>query len=294
MAAPKRKGHGEIKYYIRAPTLDYTKGGPIQLGHVLKDPFNPEDPVFTWDPLRATTIVSAAEPNIHRKYVTSTNAGLSAKVYQLFGGNADAKTSDLVKTNYQLDAIETEYFTTNPTNNDAKNLVSSNEAVRSAMKRIFLGSRPLYIITGLKIAKNLTYSSETSSRLTGSIDANVHVVNDVEVEGELGGTKDTARKETYRLPYDAIIAYRLHVIQPVGWLGWLRQTDVEAKRFTPKEDGFLSKEKTEEVNVQEQLEVKDASVDDLSGFVEEQEYDGYRKVNISDDTEDCIFLCVDQ
>jgi len=130
--APSTK---DRKFYLRAPDLEFRLNGPIKIGNVITDMTLPQDPITFFDPL--AKIISGSgygEGKIESENHASFNASLSAKIYDLFGGQAEAKTSSSLKTIYTFDKVSARYLESNPTAAEAREFRKKNTEFKNALR----------------------------------------------------------------------------------------------------------------------------------------------------------------
>ncbi|OAL51265.1 hypothetical protein IQ07DRAFT_599240 [Pyrenochaeta sp. DS3sAY3a] len=256
----------EPKYYLRAPGLEYNLNGPIQIGNIIEDMKHPEDHFAILKPMSEIVEGSghAQGTNVHERH-GSVNANFSAKLYQVFGGHAEAKGSTTVRTKYSYNKIQTLHLKRNPTAKDVKLLRSTDAEIDAALKH-----GPLYVVTGLKIAKGLKYLNERTVDTQGGVGGQGNVTEGLSVEGNLGAARGGEDKEEYKVIGDTIIAYRLHVIRQSSWI-WNRGQEVKVGTYDPKAGGFMNRDKQAP---SDDLEDKLVSEQDVSDFVQEQGYEG--------------------
>ncbi|KAI9774755.1 MAG: hypothetical protein M1839_001622 [Geoglossum umbratile] len=273
------------KFYLKAPALEFKLNGPIKIGNIIKDMKYPQDPIAVLDPLPA--IISGSSYGKGKKEHeshASVNISLSAKVYEVFGGQAEAKGSNTLRTVYEFDKIEALYLQTNPTAADARKICDSNKEVYGALNR-----GPVYIVTGLKIAKGLKYSNRHTAERQGGLSGQGHVTEDAAVEANMEGGRGGEEVETYTVKGDTILAYRLHIIKKEGFR-WIGEPELDVKTFDPREGGFMNRdEKVQEVEV----ETGEVSQQDVIYFANEEEYGDVREVDIEDEEEAWSMLSIE-
>ncbi|CAO2652991.1 Nn.00g024020.m01.CDS01 [Neocucurbitaria sp. VM-36] len=280
MAPPSDK-----KLYLKAPDLDFDLNGPIKIGNIIKDMKYPQDPIAALDPLPA--IISGPSygkgKQRHESY-GSVKLSLSAKIFEVFGGQAEAKASSTLRTVYEFDEIEALYLQTNPTVADAQNLWDSNNEVKGALSR-----GPVYIVTGLKIAKGLKYANRRTGEKQALLGKQDHVIKEFAVGGTVVGNKREEDIENYTVKGDTILAYRLHIIKRRGFR-WLGESEIDARTFDPGAAGFMNHDEKIE---KEQVEIGEVSQQEVEYFVEDYEYGGLHKIDIEDEVESWAMLCIE-
>jgi hypothetical protein len=273
------------KFYLRTPDLEFTQGGPIKIGNIITDMFLPQDSIAIFEPLpKVMKGASAAEGTQQRKSHAANKLDLSLKLYEAFGGHAEAKNDRHLRTVYDYDEIESSYLETNPTAKDVKAFRKKDEEVDGA-----LADRPVYIVTGLKIAKGLKYANERTTESQAGASAGAHVNENAAISGEVGRATDTENSESYKIIGDCIIAYRLHIVKPGGWT-WRGQQKPSVGTYDPGKAGFMNRgEQAKEA----ELESEEVSQQDVTCFAEEQRYGDIKKVEFDDAEESWSVFGVD-
>lgn len=262
------------KFYIRSPDLEFLQDGPIKIGNVITDMFFPQDPIATLQPI-SNTIQGAGygTGRKSRENHASIDLSFSAKLYQAFGGQAEAKGSNAMHTLYDFDEIQSFYLKDNPTKADVKTLRDNDEEVKAA-----LATGPIYIITGLKIAKGLRYSNERSSEAQASVRGGAQVNEHAVIQGKAEGTKGGTNTEKWPVLGSPIIAYRLHIIKSSKFL-W-RSEILASKSLDPKSHGFMSRDDEDEEDFD--LESAEVGLEDVKYFAEEVDYEEVEEVGVED------------
>ena len=111
-------------------------------------------------------------------------------------------------------------------------LEQSEYGRRESAHREELGSQaalkmgPLYVITGLNVAEGLKYSNHSTADMKAGTSGNAYVTDEVESEGNLGGSAARRNLLLYTVLSDTILAYRLHIIREVRW-AWKRNYEFD-------------------------------------------------------------------
>lgn len=95
----------------------------------------------------------------------------------------------------------------------------SNPKVREFMRLDSLLCKPVYVVTGLKIAKgfSLSGSAKHSASLMGKVGG--EVVPEASVGGSAHMSSSTSISDQFESVNDIIFAYQLTMIKPKGWTG---------------------------------------------------------------------------
>ncbi|KAK5003850.1 hypothetical protein LTR28_009669, partial [Elasticomyces elasticus] len=146
----------QVKTYLLAPNFTFQPGGPIALGNIIADP---SDPTYVLSYLDTAVsnpeIVSTTEleHNISRSRGGSAHASVWAQFLQTASANISSQGSKDVITRYTTSALETRYFKVYPTDEDVKERIKA-EKVQAAIKAGLFGDQPVYMVTGVKIARD--------------------------------------------------------------------------------------------------------------------------------------------
>ncbi|KAJ4990181.1 putative subtilisin [Stagonosporopsis vannaccii] len=215
----------------------------------------------------------------------SVKLDLSAKIYEVFGGQAEARSSNSLRTIYEFDKIVAKYFQTNLTKADAKKLRDTDAEVKGALSR-----GPVYVISGLKIAKGLKYSNKRTEDIGGSMGAYGRVTKDASVKADLEGDKGGEDLENYTVIGDTILAYRLHIIKKEGFR-WLGERDLEVKTLDPGAAGFMNRNETLS---EKDVDIEEVTAKDAKYFAEDEEYGNVEEIKLKDGEEDWSLLSIHQ
>ncbi|KAI4657231.1 uncharacterized protein J4E79_007848 [Alternaria viburni] len=278
--------HQEDKlFYIRAPSLDHLRNGPIKIGNIITDIFLPQDPIAHFEPL-ANIIdgASLSEGTRERGDHGSVGLNVSAKLYAAFGSQAKGKRSADTRTVYDFDNVDTLMLERNPRAAEMTALRDEDPEVHDALKRA-----PVYVITGLKIARGLKYSTIHSKESEVGLGAQGNVTKEVAVRANLDKNAGTDGTGSYTVLGDVIIAYRLHIFKKEGWR-WRGEAALETRTYWPGNAGFLSRE---DAKPEVEVETESLSAQDLKYFVEDEGYGEIENIDVKDAEEEWSMMCVE-
>jgi len=278
--------HQEDKlFYIRAPSLDHPRNGPIKIGNIITDMFRPQDPIAQFKPL-ANIIdgASLSEGTRERGDHGSIGLDVSAKLYAAFGSKANGKRSADTRTVYDFDNVDTSMLERNPRAAEMTALRDEDPEVQDALKRA-----PVYVITGLKVARGLRYSTIHSKESEVGLGAQSNVTKEVAIQANLDKNAGTDGTGSYTVLGDVIIAYRLHIFKKEGWR-WRGEAALETRTYWPGNAGFLSRE-----DAKQEVEVATGalSVQDLKYFAEDEEYGEIESIDMRDAEEEWSMMCAE-
>jgi len=204
--------------YIPAPNCDYPPGGSIALGRILTDPFdpgtclNPDGPLPF--PQNMPKQLHTKEDWKHEKQRSHGGLiGLWAKFLQFIGVTVEANVgwSSSKGDVYEFDELFTEFIDPTPEyiENSVLDLPVAKHIIDSAFKD------PVYMITGVKIAKGAAVAIGRSRELSGNIRAGVDATSTgTPASGGPEASVNSKRQEDFgfRSSSEFVFAYRLREI----------------------------------------------------------------------------------
>jgi len=145
------------------------------------------------------------------------------------------------------------------------------------------GPRPVYLISGIKLAKKgLRVSAATSKTKEGEMEGSVQATDKATVGAAVGGGKESSDHHSFIADDERVFAYQLHKITKSGWSG-----EVDVSLHVDKA-GFLSR--NADTGDDGPYGLEPASMDDVHEFTREQG-ENVRLGRIKEAGEDCVFFC---
>lgn len=211
----------EVKTYILAPKFifEYGPGHEPWLGNIIA---NPKDPLTVCDKASSSpgTVkkMDVYDWSLSRTGSASTTGSLSTTLLQVLSQSIGAEKATEWITKYTASSVEIHYLQLDT--EEVTQRARTSPGVQEAMLDPVLGTKPVYIISGLMTAKGFTYSS--TQRLS----------QDGHVSG-VGRASTATQVTSYRVPgeHEIILAYELHKIAEEGWLA--RRRKLSVSRFEP-------------------------------------------------------------
>ncbi|KAK4169926.1 hypothetical protein QBC43DRAFT_306850 [Cladorrhinum sp. PSN259] len=257
------------KTYYLAPNFSYHPDTSIKLGDIVQDPSDPTIPlgsVQSLPPKETHLDLNASFSNTTSK---SVNAGIWAKFVEIASASLGGSTFKTTTNTYTMDRLETVYFRTQPSPELISETVKSSTRIQAAMSSglsSFGTSKPVYLVSGLKIARGFRVESGIGHTRGGqvSIEASETITGGVGVGMEVGKESSWESRQEFSAAegQDIVFAYQLHVI---------KRRKAEAKVYKGKgaflsEDGQVQQD--EEVEV---VEIGEAGVESIMEFDDEME-----------------------
>ncbi|KFG78254.1 hypothetical protein MANI_020363 [Metarhizium anisopliae] len=249
-----------VRTYILAPNLQYRPSGPIQIGNIIADPFQPTRALSSVPVDKHTDIETVTEH--HHELLREKGQSLDARIWvhflQSIGTESNAERGAERTRAYSIDELETRYLHSEPADDDPELMRRLAEPrVQAAINAGLFGRQPVYLISGVKIAKGLSARSELRREAGGGAGTTVPVAESVSLGAEVGGKKYDNISSSYRTEESVVFAYQLHVLRLKG----------RKKRLTvgvfESEVAFLHEDDDEQING---VSIKLASTEDLERF----------------------------
>ncbi len=270
------------KTYLLAPSFDYPPGSAIRLGALVADPLSPHRVLGQLPPDKRPKVTTSIANDF---FMTVTKAqhgkGPSAVAYmlQMFGGKIlwgkivrgklvqDKTGGELTldeSAEYAMSSLRTEFFEADPRDDDLEALLQTPR-VQAAMRH-GLWARPLYLITGIKIAEGLSLSKSRTSRHGAASGLNVPLFMGLDVSASLEASvaREKWHDTSFKMEQQVVLAYQLLRIARKGW----RERRLEMETYRPKA-AFLGAEEDEDGDLDEELEISRVSLSDICKWADE-------------------------
>ncbi|KAK0646807.1 hypothetical protein B0T16DRAFT_511291 [Cercophora newfieldiana] len=221
---------------------------------------------------------------------TSTSTTLQGSIFAKFLEVAEARLGGGISRTlldaYTIDRLETVYFTTHPTDEDAAQRVKEPKVSAVVNSGIF-GKKDVYMITGLKVARGLKV--ETGRAKGWNANAGVGVplaaAAGLEVGLEVERAREKSVESAYSAAQDVVFAYQLHVVKHKGFRGKYVNVGVY------KPEGAVLDDDEEGVAGRDMVQVAVAGEDEVWGFDEEMPV---TVIPAKDGEDDCVCIVFDE
>ncbi|KAF9779081.1 hypothetical protein IL306_002661 [Fusarium sp. DS 682] len=270
-----------VKTYLLAPNFSYHVNTSICMGDIIQDPKDPTRPLSS--PPESLTQETESHVDYDNMLSKSTSHSLHGSIWAKFletvNANVGGGVSNELIDKYTMDRLETIYYKKQPMDEEAAERIKAPK-VKAAIKSGLFGKSPVYMITGLKVARGFRVKSGKASKKEGNAALQAPVTSEVDLGAEvsLSSTNDT--EESYRSGQDIIFAYQLHIISHKGW----RQKDTDIRVHKSKA-AFLNED--DEVVEEEPVGIHHATEDDVREFDDEMLVD---VLPASDGEEPCVCI----
>jgi len=232
-----------IKTYILAPNFTYHPNTSICMGDIIEDPSDPTKPLSS---LRDSSFPSMVthfdyDVKLSKEKSHSLQGSVWAKFLEIAKEKIGGEVGGGALDKYVIDRLETIYFEKQPTDEEAAERIK-NEKVQVAMNSCIFGKKPVYMITGLKVARGFRVESGNISESSKNMSLELPASWALSFGSGLSAGSTSNTRQSYRSDQDIVFAYQLHVITCKGWRGKDVQIQVDASwgsfsgSFWPRED----------------------------------------------------------
>ncbi|KAK7981474.1 hypothetical protein PG996_009167 [Apiospora saccharicola] len=232
--------------YFLAPNFTFRpQTGPIRLGSIIADPLRPHRPLSSLDPSELKARYPHIEQVVEANRALGRNAGRDnalavwAQFLQSIGPRVSGEKSNNASTEYTSEALTTEYFVEDPSDEEIKQRISDPKT-KAVMRgdSFALGGHPVYMITGLKTARGFAVRKELTKSYKVSLEGTATVpvpIGSVDVGASISHGKSKGNSDSWSTEGDIIFAYQLLKIE---WKGW-KEKRLRVDEFIHKQQ-FLS------------------------------------------------------
>ncbi|KAF5662960.1 hypothetical protein FHETE_7705 [Fusarium heterosporum] len=205
-----------VKTYILAPNFQYKLSGPIQIGNIIANPFQPARYLSSLSEEKSPEVESITEYDheIVREEGRSIGVGFWAQFLQSINANVDINRRKDLLREYNVAELETRYMRSEPMDDDIElSQRLAEPRVQSAIHAGRFGRQPVYMITGLKIARGLSVRTASDKAIGGGVGATVPVTESISIGGAITNERRSGISDAFTGGEEAIIfAYQLHKI----------------------------------------------------------------------------------
>ncbi|PTB66172.1 hypothetical protein BBK36DRAFT_1141040 [Trichoderma citrinoviride] len=203
--------------YLVAPNWTYRPGGPIALGNIVLDPFRPQHVLSKpTKPLPETETAIEYNWSLATEELRSTNVSIWTRMFDQLNVKLGPRRNRGEKIEFHMKALETVYFRELPSMEEIQERVNE-ERVRSILSPSSVFRYPVYMVTGVKIARGFQLIHEGTAQYMCNIKATDTVAPQLAVGASIGMASTTSRSDAFQSGNEIIFAYQLMIIKPKGW-----------------------------------------------------------------------------
>ncbi|KAL7904676.1 hypothetical protein GGI35DRAFT_462364 [Trichoderma velutinum] len=203
--------------YLLAPNWTYRPNGPIALGNIIVDPFRPQYAIHK--PTKALSETETATENnwiFETEKIRNINVSIWTRLFNQLSLKLGPNRQRTNSVKIVMKSLETIYFRDEPSMQDIQ-LLANEPIVRSILNADSLFRSPVYMVTGLKIAKGFQLTHHGSSGRGLSAEITESIAPDMSVGGNANVEITTAISNGFEAADDIIFAFQLLIIKPKGW-----------------------------------------------------------------------------
>lgn len=266
--------------YLLAPSFRFKpKTGPIALGNLITDPLRPHRALtaIDADSLKANypriETITEQDHALNRATSHDVSTGVWSQFVQTICAKVSVQRNSTAQTSYTMDSLETMYFITDPSLAEIEARLKVPRVQGFVKASNFPGLRkPVYMVTGLMIAKGFTAREETGKSTSAQVVATGTIptpASGARLGAKLSKSTNNTQSDAWRVIEDIVFAYQLLKIEIKGWKGTkLKYDELRHKaaylsrdeEFDEDEDG----EDDDENDTFGQLTIDALTVDNLS------------------------------
>lgn len=214
--------------YLLAPNFTFRPDhGPIRLGALVVDPFRPHRVLTMIEgealEARYPPVERFVESDHHFKRSTGFNAGVAvfARFLEIVGPRCSVERAKHASFEFAAETLVTQCFVRDPDDSEIRARISEPK-VRAVMKAEGFGlAQPVYMVTGLKIARGLAVKRETANLKALTLEASSGPapipVGTLDVGASINGGTKFDKSVSWRSEEDIVFAYQLLKIELKGW-----------------------------------------------------------------------------
>jgi len=205
--------------YFLAPNWSFRPGGKIAIGNIIKNPLKPHmvltRPESTKPPI-ATDTITERNWRLSVETATSLSLNLWGTFLQIFRLGLSTNHERTKNSNFTMTSLDTITMSEDLPIDELK-ARCNDQPVKKYMRLDSVYCNPVYMITGIKVAKDFKLEGEKSSTNAIEGEAGGQVSPDVSLGGGAGISKTTRVMDGFEAEGDVIFAYQLIKIKPKGW-----------------------------------------------------------------------------
>ncbi|KAF4984120.1 hypothetical protein FZEAL_613 [Fusarium zealandicum] len=244
--------------YFLAPNWNFPRGGRIAIGNIVRNPLKPHMCLIKADPNEAPPTTSSLERNWRLSVETATTKRLTlwGVFLEKITLNTTAQQKRIKNGTFSMDSLETIYLSDDPSPEEMK-ARCNDIRVREYMRLDSMLCSPVYMVTGIKVAKGFKLEGEKSSSAIFAADIGGEVAPEASVGAGAGASSSRRIADEFEADGDIVFAYQLIKIKPKGWT---KEKRLETSEYQHRQ-AFLSDE--EEADEKIEVEADDVTWEDL-------------------------------
>ncbi|KAI4621853.1 hypothetical protein J4E80_004226 [Alternaria sp. BMP 0032] len=205
--------------YFLAPNWSFRPGGRIAIGSIIINPLKPHMVLSKPDPTKspyATHTITEKNWSLSLETVRSLSLSLWGTFLQVSRLGLATDHERTKSATFTMTSLDTITLLEDVSMDELKARCNENR-VQKYMRLDSVYRNPVYMITGIKLAKDFKLEGEKSSTNAVEMEAGGQVSPEVGLGGGAGVAKTTRIADGFEADGDVIFAYQLMKIKPKGW-----------------------------------------------------------------------------
>ncbi|UKZ77014.1 hypothetical protein TrVFT333_004730 [Trichoderma virens FT-333] len=247
--------------YLLAPNWTFHPNGPIALGNIIVDPFRPQYAISRpTKPLPETETATENNWTFGTDKIRSINVSIWTRLFDQLNLKLGPNRQKTDTVKITMKSLETIYFRDEPSMQDIQAL-ANDPRIRSILNADSLFRSPVYMVTGLKIAKGFQLTHRGSSGHGFTAEVSENVAPQMSVSGSVDIKTKTSVLGEFDAANDIIFAYQLLIIKPKGWG---QNITFKLDDFRHKAAMLMDSNSDEEGEENIEVEFSSATIDDVA------------------------------
>ncbi|RSL66888.1 hypothetical protein CEP51_012728 [Fusarium floridanum] len=246
--------------YFLSPNWNFPPGGRIAIGNIIRNPLKPHL-FLTKGGGQPTTSSLERRWRLSLETATTKSLTLWGTFLEKIRLGTTAQQDRIKNGKFTMESLETIYLSEDPSPEEIK-ARCNDPLVREYMRLDSLLCSPVYMVTGIKVAKRFKLEGEKSSSTSFEFEGGGEVSQEASIGINAAATKRERIADEFESDGDIVFAYQLMKITPKGWRKEKRlKTDEYQHR-----QAFLVDEEEDEKEVEVEIgEVVLEDVEELKG-----------------------------
>ena len=249
--------------YFLSPNWNFPPGGRIAIGNIIRNPLKPH--LFL---TRSTNRPQPTTSSLERHWRLSLETA-TTKTLTLWGAflekirlGTTAQQDRLKNGRFTMESLETIYLSEDPSPEEIK-ARCNDPLVREYMRLDSLLCSPVYMVTGIKVAKGFKLEGEKSSSASIRFEGGGEVSQEagIGIKANAATTKRERITDEFESDSDIVFAYQLMKITPKGWR---KEKRLKTSEYQHRQAFLQDEKEAEEEEVE--VEIGEVSPDDMEGL----------------------------
>ncbi|KAF4447057.1 hypothetical protein F53441_9356 [Fusarium austroafricanum] len=246
--------------YFLAPNWNFPPGGRIAIGNIIRNPLKPHLFLTKADPNNPQPTTSSLEKNW--RLSVHTAAAKSLSIWGVFLDKISLKTTAqqerINNGRFTMDSLETIYLSDDPSPGQVK-ARCNDPLVKDFMRLDSIFCSPVYMVTGIKVAKGFKLEGEKSSSTSLEMEGSGEVSQEVSLGAGAKMAKLDKVADEFESAGDIVFAYQLMKIKPKGWT---KEKTLETSEYQTRQS-FLKDGDNIEEEAEVEVETESVTWEDL-------------------------------